>query len=174
MKRNTARAMTFAIAYGLTPAAEAASCEEFDRLSTKQTVVLYESYMRGVQHDLGYTLAAIAFHESSAGLFRMNYKSKDFGVFQINIKTAASIEGVTNYFAKTKLAERLLYDDAYNASLAVNVLESFKKQHKGSWKEAVKSYNQGNKWKRSSDSNKIAEKYLASIINKIKMLRKCL
>lgn len=119
-------------------------CSAWDSLSDNQRKVAEWLYKRGESHNLQLTLPAIAWTESSLGKYRLNIRSGDVGLMQINYKTSESTLGVTNYFKQTELHQRLIYDDELNVTIALSVLEHFKKVHKGNWKKMVMSYNIGN------------------------------
>lgn len=119
--------------------------------------------------DLGYTLASIALNESNAGKWRVNLRSKDIGLFQVNSNTASRTLGVTNYYKRLELDEKLIYDDILNSYVALTVLSYFKEYHKGKWSAMVQSYNEGFK------INTIKSlKYLASIRESVNMLTQCM
>ena len=117
--------------------------------------------------DLGWTVASISLVESSAGLYRINLETKDLGLFQVNAKTTYRTLGITNYYKKMKIAEKIIYDDILGAYVAMSVLEYFKKYHKGDWRKMVASYNAGFNVKRG-------EKYMLKVVEKVKTLKKCM
>ena len=60
---------------------------ELATLSKEQLKVLYKTFYYGKQHDLQWTLTAIAWKESNFGKYRRNDNSKDYGIFQVNLNT---------------------------------------------------------------------------------------
>lgn len=113
-----------------------------DGLSDQQWNVLYQAYDTGVSHNLGHTMMAIAFGESTAGKYKVNPESQDYGVMQINIKTAKSIHNVTGYYGTRELITKLVVDDQLNMDTGLKVLLYWQKQVKG-WRNMVSAYNNG-------------------------------
>ena len=144
-------------------------CSTYDNLSPLQKGRLIYSYHQGQDLDLGYTLASIALIESSAGEYRLNPYSRDLGLYQVNIKTAVNVMGITNYYEKLELAEKLIYSDTLGSYIALDVLQYFYKYHKGDWKKMVQSYNEGFK----INSNKSIN-YLAKVSKSVTLLQQCM
>jgi hypothetical protein len=145
------------------------SCSRYENLSPIQKGRLEFSYYQGLEYDLGYTLSSVALIESNAGKWRINPYSKDFGLFQVNIKTSVNVMGVTSHYKKLELAEKLIYNDILNAYIALDVLTYFKNYHKGNWKKMVMSYNNGF----NIDTIK-AKDYLDKVSIGVKMLQQCM
>lgn len=120
-------------------------CSKWYDLSSEQRYRLQWAYSYGEQYNLGWTMSAIAWHESNAGKYKINTKSSDYGIFQVNIQTSSDILGVSGYWNKQALITKMVVDDEFNAYLALHVLQHFQKTRK-SWKSVVRSYNEGNKW----------------------------
>tara|TARA_R110000850_G_scaffold261586_1_gene389706 strand:- start:43 stop:396 length:354 start_codon:yes stop_codon:yes gene_type:complete len=114
-------------------------------------------------------MAAIALAESSAGRFRVNLSSKDVGLFQVNSRTASKVLGVTNYYKRLELDQKLIYDDILNAYIALDVLNYFKNYHKGDWKKMVASYNNG-----FSIKTEKAKNYVDKVSKSVKVLQQCI
>ncbi len=147
----------------------ATDCSRYDKLTPIQKGRLEFAYHQGLPTDLGYTLAAISLNESNAGKWRLNLHSKDVGLFQVNIVTASRTLGVTNYYNKLELAEKLIYDDILNAYIALEVLNYFKAYYKGDWSKMVQAYNAGFKINTIKSLN-----YLASVRESVIMLTQCM
>lgn len=155
----------------------AESCDQFNNLSFEQQFNLRKAYYYGKPDGYSYTLAAIALVESSAGKFRLNIRSNDLGLFQINATTAQNTLGVTNYFRQIELHQRLIYDDLLGAKIAIEVLEHFRRNRPMSnqvWQEMIKSYNEGSRWRRDKASRKKAESYLDNVRQSVRMLQQCM
>ena len=153
----------------LATSAVAQDCSKYEALSAIQKNRLEFAYHQGVEYDLGYTLSAISLIESNAGKWRINPYSKDFGLFQVNIKTSVNVMGVTSHYKKLELAEKLIYNDILSAYIALDVLTYFKSYHKGDWKKMVMSYNNG-----FNINTTKAEDYLDKVSNGVKMLQTCM
>lgn len=152
---------------------KAKECSSWDKLTLSQQERLEFAYDVGKHSNFGWTLAAIALKESSAGKFRLNLYSDDIGLFMINHTTAERTLGVTNYYKKLELHQRLVYDDELGGTLALSVLKHFHKQHKGNWKKVVRSYNEGNSWWKNDKSAKKSLDYYESVKDNLVMLRRC-
>jgi hypothetical protein len=126
--------------------ASANTCQLKKELDESQWSVVEYSYMRGLKHDMGYTLAAISFAESSAGKFRVNWKDPSFGAYHILIHTASKRLGVTESVDQVNLAVRLTHDDNVGATMALMELKYWHKRWDGDWTKTWASYNMGNNW----------------------------
>lgn len=135
-------------------------------LSSDQIFTINRAYQLGVQHDLGYTLAAIAFLESSAGVQLRNDRTQDYGVFGINIRTVSNrlnqLTGVTlNHEQRDQLKNHLIVDMNANAMYAVMELQFWQRVHgQNNWRKVWASYNAGHSYHRQVGidyANKIAE-----------------
>lgn len=139
--------------------------QTLQQISEKQWRVLYAAHDKGEPHDLGYTMMAIAWEESSAGKYRVNLNSHDFGVMQNSLKTAEARTKTKGYYAKMQLVERLIKDDDLSMDLALEELLYWKK-HTKTWRHTVSGYNNG--WAFAA-----GEVYLNRIIKNVKMFMNC-
>lgn len=149
------------------------SCMVFD---IDQKIALSKAYEYGEPHDYGYTLAAIAWKESSAGKYRLNIESKDIGLFQINAKTAYNTLRVTNYYKRIELVQELLTNDYLGAYIAVETLEHFRAGRRLSaqvYQEMLMSYNTGYTWKTSEERKRKALAYSEDVRHKVRELQRC-
>lgn len=115
-------------------------------LSVDQLHTLQEAYDYGKEYNLEYTLAAIVLQESRAGEVLIGYNvgtDNDYGVAQINLKTASNMEGVRGSYGKGVLASKLVTDNEYNLGMAVEVLQWWQNYHKGDYNKMLMSYNAG-------------------------------
>lgn len=143
------------------------SCEAYSKLTENQRHNIRLSVNRGIGDDLGLTLAAIALTESSAGVQRVNMRTKDFGLYAINYKTMKSIAGIQSDLMGAALAFKITYDDEYAAQYALHVLRHFKKVHKGDWSKMVQSYNAGNRYW-------LGKGYLQKVKANTKLIKQCI
>lgn len=151
--------------------AEAGQCtpemeREYNSLTHEQHIVLAEAYLTGYKDDLGFTMMAIAYAESRAGKYLINTQTNDFGVMGISLKTASSREGIKGAFSRNILAQRLIFDNAYNMKLSLDELRYWTKYHKGDWRSTVSSYNAGFNVKAGKD-------YLTKIVKYTRMFMNC-
>ena len=118
-------------------------------LDTNQQHVVNRAYELGVKTDMGWSLAAIAFKESSAGKFLVNEVTKDYGVFGINIKTATRrtqklLGGVSLTQEQIDgLSRHLTVDFNDGAMFAILELKFWIKVHGDDWKKVWSGYNGG-------------------------------
>lgn len=117
-------------------------------LTDEQKYVLVRAYEIGNERGYGLTLAAIALKESRAGKYLVNNRSKDYGVFQNNIKsTTRRIEMLTGHKMDWKtvqaLKTELVSSLETSANYAMMELEYWDRVHKGNWRRVVESYNAG-------------------------------
>lgn len=153
-----------------------AQCSEVSQLSLIQKHNLSKSYSYGHPYELGYTLAAIALVESQAGKWRLNIKTGDVGLYQINYITAENTLGVNRYYDQLALHQDLIYNDRLSAEIAIATLQHFRANRAMTsvvWSEMIKGYNEGYKWRRDKVSRKKAEKYLTRVTNSVRLLKKC-
>ncbi|WP_299546508.1 hypothetical protein [uncultured Helicobacter sp.] len=149
------------------------ACVPLSQFSKPQKEVLLRSYLAGEGDGLGLTLAAIAWKESCAGEYKMNFQDPSAGVFH------AYIPGVINRYPQLKqngftqnmVGAMLVEDDEFAAKIAILELKFWQKEHKGNWKNIIKSYNKGYSWKKSVNANTQAEKYYQEIAWRIKELK---
>lgn len=151
-------------------------CSSLEGLDLLQKSNLQRAYLAGQPYDYGYTLAAIAWQESSAGRFRLNLSSNDLGMYQINANTANKVMGVTNHYKQLELHQQLIYDDRLGAYIAISVLEHFRKDRpltKVVYDEIIMSYNTGYGWKKDKKVLDKATRYRDNLTQKVKTLIQC-
>ena len=122
---------------------------------------------QGAKYGLSYSLMAIAIKESSLGKYLVNVNSKDFGLYQANIKTVISREKVRDTsWNRNRYAMKLISDFDFATKNAIAELKYWKKVHNNNWRRVWSSYNGG--W---SYNSKRARKYsrdIAAIIRKLR------
>lgn len=150
----------------LSSSAYANQCKQF---SFNQLQTMQRAYNYGEEHDLGWTLAAIVWQESSAGNKVVNWKDPSFGPFQIYLKTAASHEGFDWELDPRRaldVADKLLIDLEYGAGHAIKVLDHWKIRHSGNYRRMLSSYNAGVNW-----NSERGTKYANDVVYKLNFLR---
>lgn len=151
--------------------ASAEQCEFNDH----QKQVLQYAYNRGKEYDLQWTLAAIAWQESSAGLKMKNPKADSYGIFGNLLRTVEARlqdQEFADTLSKTPLNRKqtiflIQHDWEFAADFAIAELEYWKKRHNGNHRKAVASYFGGNK-----PNAKAAQRYADSLNKKIIYLKK--
>lgn len=149
-------------------------CVSIDKFSNAQKEIIAYAYNYGKQYSLGYTLAAIAWHESCAGEYRMNFADPSAGIYH------ALIPGVIRRYKMLKdtgfnrnvIGELLIRDDEFASKVAIDELLYWDKVRDGNWKDIVKSYNKGFSWEKSPRMNTLAENYYKSIKEKKEILER--
>ena len=137
------------------------------KLTQKEIKILKTIKEQGRKHGLSYSLMAIAIKESSIGKYLINVDSKDFGLYQANIKTVISRHKVKNTsWNRNKYASRLITDFQFATKNAIAELVYWKKVHKNDWKKVWGSYNGG--WRYDSTRARKYSQEIASIIRKLK------
>ncbi len=138
-----------------------------NRLSAKDISTLKEIKKEGKKYGLSYSLMAIAIKESSIGKFLVNVDSKDYGLYQANIRSVISRHKAKNTsWNRNKYAMRLVTDFQFATKNAIAELNYWKKVHKNDWKKVWGSYNGG--WKYNSKRARKYSQEIASIIKKLK------
>lgn len=140
------------------------------KFNNNQKKVLNISYALGKRHGLGFSLAAIAWRESSAGEYLMNLNDPSFGVYHILLKTAKKRTGIKG-LKSNKLAYALTTNIRLSASFAIKELNFWKKTLKGSnrnWINVWSAYNGGFNYKK-----KIPQSYGKDIKKKVDWLATC-
>jgi len=143
--------------------AKANLADDYKMMTTEQKQVLKKAYEHGKPFDLGYTLASIAWQESSCGKYMVNVFDPSFGIYHIQTKNAVSFTKVEDTkFNHNRVAMLLIDDFDYSSAICISVLRWWINYHKGSWSKAVSSYNGGFK------GSKV---YLRKIRTKIRFLK---
>lgn len=136
-------------------------------LSQKDILILKEIKSLSDDRMTQYTLMAIAIKESSVGKYLVNDKSKDYGLFQANIKTVLSREDVDDTKENREyFSNKLVTDVRYAVNNALQELTYWQGVHEESWAKTWASYNTG--WKYESKTGLL---YATSIFKIIKTLK---
>lgn len=149
------------------------SCVPLENFSNFQKEVLLKSYLAGEKDGFGYTLAAIAWKESCAGVYKMNFQDPSAGNYH------AYIPGVINRYPQLKqngftqnlVGAMLVEDDNFAAEIAISELKYWQKTHNGDWKKIIKSYNKGYSWEKNTQADIQAENYYRDVAQKVRQLQ---
>lgn len=150
-------------------AGEKESCEKVEsKFNESQKRILSHAYAYGKPYDVGYSLAAIAWEESSAGEVLLNPKDPSAGIYQNHVVYALKREGIKNNYANRsdmllQLATNELKSTAHGISELVHWVG-----RRDSWKEVWASYNGGVNYK-----GKQARDYAEKVYSKLKTLKRC-
>ncbi|AIA64828.1 hypothetical protein AVV44_gp029 [Cronobacter phage S13] len=159
------------LAFNANAAVSAEQCE----FSKEQVEVLRYAYNRGKEHDLSWTLAAIAWQESSAGVKLKNPKADSYGIFGnllTTVEARLKDQEFANNLSRVPLNRKqtvllLQHDWEFASEFAIAELEYWKRRHNGNYRKAVASYFGGN-----NPNSKAAQRYADTLNSKIIYLKK--
>lgn len=145
--------------------------EEF---TPHQKAVIKKAYEYGSRYGLGSTLAAIAWQESCAGVYLVNFQDPSAGVFHAHIpnilKRYKNLKD--NGFTANMVGQKLINDFDFSAKEAIKELLYWKKIYKGNLENMIKSYNKGFLWQKESSAADKAQSYYTSIVSKSKAVER--
>ena len=144
-----------------------ASDFDIKNLTPQELNTLKEIKEHGKKNGLSYSLMAIAIKESGLGKYLVNVDTKDYGIYQANIKTVISRENAQDTsWNRNVLAMKLITDFQFATKNAIDELTYWQKVHNNDWSKVWSSYNGG--WKYNSDAARQYSKDIASIIRELK------
>ncbi len=148
------------------------NCDNIKDFNAKQKEVLKAAYQFGSKENLGYEMAGIAWKESCAGVYKINFSDPSAGVYHSYIPSVLKSYGHNNSpFLRNVMWELLIKDDAFASEVALRELLYWKTRYHDNLKNMIKSYNKGSRWERSEKSNAEAEKYYEEIQDRIRRLK---
>ncbi|GHQ89958.1 hypothetical protein VN1239_10590 [Helicobacter pylori] len=148
------------------------NCDNIKDFNAKQKEVLKAAYQFGSKENLGYEMAGIAWKESCAGVYKINFSDPSAGVYHSYIPSVLKSYGHNNSpFLRNVMGELLIKDDAFASEVALKGLLYWKTRYHDNLKDMIKSYNKGSRWERSEKSNAEAEKYYEEIQDRIRRLK---
>ena len=144
-----------------------ASDFDIKNLTPQELNTLKEIKEHGKKNGLSYSLMAIAIKESRVGKYLVNVDTKDYGMYQANIKTVISRENAKDTsWNRNVLAMKLITDFQFATKNAIDELTFWQKVHNNDWTKVWSSYNAG--WKYDSNEAKRYSKDIALIIRELK------
>ncbi|MGL2701261.1 hypothetical protein ACQJ8E_05635 [Helicobacter pylori] len=148
------------------------NCDNLKDFNAKQKEVLKTAYQFGSKENLGYEMAGIAWKESCAGVYKINFSDPSAGIYHSYIPSVLKSYGHNNSpFLRNVMGELLIKDDAFASEVALKELLYWKTRYHDNLKNMIKSYNKGSRWERSEKSNAEAEKYYEEIQDRIRRLK---
>ncbi|MBL3519050.1 transglycosylase SLT domain-containing protein [Aliarcobacter lanthieri] len=142
---------------------------DIKNLTPQQLETLKEIKKYGEDHGLGYTLMAIAIKESKLGTYMVNLDTKDFGLYQANIRTVLSRQNIKDtVWNRNVFASKLVSDFQFATQNAIEELTFWQKIHRNDWSKVWGSYNAGYKY--NSKEAQAYSKEIASIIRELKKI----
>lgn len=150
---------------------------QLNHLNKHQLYVLNKAYSKGVDYDLGLTLAAIAWEESNFGMYNINLGDGDrfrykgsYSPYHILLHSICKRLKIKSNWKASRLAEKLVYDLDYSTNMATVELLYWQKYWEDKpkpWSHLVASYNAGYK----SYKSKGGVRYLKRIKVKVRALK---
>ncbi len=148
------------------------NCDNIKDFNAKQKEVLKAAYQFGSKENLGYEMAGIAWKESCAGVYKINFSDPSAGVYHSYIPSVLKSYGHNDSpFLRNVMGELLIKNDAFASEVALKELLYWKTRYHDNLKNMIKSYNKGSRWERSEKSNAEAEKYYEDIQDRIRRLK---
>ncbi len=148
------------------------NCDSIKDFNAKQKEVLKAAYQFGSKENLGYEMAGIAWKESCAGVYKINFSDPSAGVYHSYIPSVLKSYGHNDSpFLRNVMGELLIKDDSFASEVALKELLYWKTRYHDNLKDMIKSYNKGSRWERSEKSNAEAEKYYEEIQDRIRRLK---
>ncbi|WP_154450301.1 hypothetical protein [Helicobacter pylori] len=148
------------------------NCDNLKDFNAKQKEVLKAAYQFGSKENLGYEMAGIAWKESCAGVYKINFSDPSAGVYHSYIPSVLKSYGHNNSpFLRNVMGELLIKNDAFASEVALKELLYWKTRYHDNLKDMIKSYNKGSRWEKNEKSNADAEKYYEDIQDRIRRLK---
>ncbi len=148
------------------------NCDSIKDFNAKQKEVLKAAYQFGSKENLGYEMAGIAWKESCAGVYKINFSDPSAGVYHSYIPSVLKSYGHNDSpFLRNVMGELLIKDDAFASEVALKELLYWKTRYHDNLKNMIKSYNKGSRWEKNEKSNAEAEKYYEDIQDRIRRLK---
>ncbi|EMH19195.1 hypothetical protein HMPREF1415_00856 [Helicobacter pylori GAM254Ai] len=148
------------------------NCDNIKDFNAKQKEVLKAAYQFGSKENLGYEMAGIAWKESCAGTYKINFSDPSAGIYHAYIPSVLKSYGHSNSpFLRNVMGELLIKDDAFASEVALKELLYWKTRYHDNLKDMIKSYNKGSRWEKNEKANADAEKYYEEIQDRIRRLK---
>lgn len=172
------RAIIFSVAFGLVNVVAMplhkveGKCVELKDFSKAQKNVILKAFKYGLKSGYGYTMAAIAWKESCAGEYKMNFADPSAGIYHAHIPGLLKKNNQKDTgFMRNMVGELLIRDDEYASQVALDELLYWHKVRNGNWKEIIKSYNKGFSWEKDSERDKMAQNYYEDVARRVEALQ---
>ncbi|WP_104698012.1 MULTISPECIES: hypothetical protein [unclassified Helicobacter] len=150
-----------------------ANCDSPSSFNENQTQVILDAYSYGKNDGFGYILAAIAWQESCAGEYLINFSDPSAGIFHayipLVIKQYTKLKDTG--FNRNLVGKILTQDKNLALKIALEQLLFWNQKYSGDQQKIIKSYNKGTAWINNQSSNKLAQKYYDEITQKIQILK---
>lgn len=122
----------------------ASPAKEWKALSDTQKSEIIADYNYGKTFDVGYSLAAINWQESSGCKYQIGELTGDYGCYHINLKYHLLRNTLDdNQYNRSAEATKLVVDRAYSRSIAIEQILFWNKVARGKWFVTWGMYNAG-------------------------------
>lgn len=138
----------------------------YKKFDNQQLANMQDAYDYGKRRGYAWTLAAMAWQETSAGKQMINWNDPSFGIIQINMNTAIKRYKLKTWKQQLDFANKLATSNKFAVNAAADELDFWKGVHKGDFRKMWASYNGGYNWK-----SKHPQAYSKGISNKIAFLK---
>ncbi len=146
-------------------------CEHPRDFTKEQQEILLKTYDYAKNTDFKWVLPAIAWQESCAGAYPINFKDPSAGVFHAHIpnvlKKYTHLKDTS--LNRNLIGQYLIQDFNFALKVAMDELKFWDRNN--NLKNTIKSYNKGSSWKRDDKSNILAERYYDQVIQKAQILK---
>lgn len=147
-------------------------CVEPKKFNKNQKQVILKAFKYGAKDGFGYTMAAIAWKESCAGEYRVNFTDPSAGIYHAHIPgIIKKYKQKDSAFMRNMVGELLMRDDEFASQTALEELGYWHKVRKGNWYEVIKSYNKGFSWEKDRERDKMAQAYFEDVAKRVKELQ---
>lgn len=147
-----------------------ASCSHPSSFTPIQQEVLLKSYEFAKDSRFKWILPAIAWQESCAGAYPINFNDPSAGVFHAHIpnvlKTYTNLKDTP--LNRNILGQYLIANFDFAMKIALDQLNIWGRNN--NLKDAIKSYNRGTSWRRDEKNNLSAERYYQQVWEKTQIL----
>lgn len=128
------------------------NCDSIKDFNAKQKEVLKAAYQFGSKENLGYEMAGIAWKESCAGVYKINFSDPSAGVYHSYIPSVLKSYGHNDSpFLRNVMGELLIKNDAFASEVALKELLYWKTRYHDNLKDMIKSYNKGSRWEKKRE-----------------------
>lgn len=140
--------------------------------SKAQKQVILKAFRYGLSNGYAYTMAAIAWKESCAGEYRVNFADPSAGIYHAHIPGVLKKNNQKDTsFMRNMVGELLIRDDDYASQVALDELVYWGRVRDWHWQQVVKSYNKGFSWEKDKGRDKMAQEYFEDIAKRVKILQ---
>lgn len=147
-------------------------CVEPKKFNKNQKQVILKAFKYGAKDGFGYTMAAIAWKESCAGEYRVNFTDPSAGIYHAHIPgIIKKYKQKDSAFMRNMVGELLMRDDEFASQSALEELSYWHKVRRGNWYEVIKSYNKGFSWEKDKERDKMAQAYFEDVAKRVKELQ---